>query len=263
MVTLPMLTMQLQDLGAAYDTRTIISGVSTPPLRGGELVAVLGPNAAGKSTLFKRIAGLVHGPGQVRLEGTRQGQAGICYMPQDSAASPALTVHDALLLARMQGRGLQVGDADLALAERVLAELDITDLAFRPLGELSGGQRQLASIAQVLVRGPEVLLMDEPTSALDLQRQLQVLAVLRRLARRDGLLVLVAMHDLNQALRHADQAMVVAGGRLQACGPVGQVINAGLLREVYRVHARIEHCSRALPLVLVDGPVEGPVEETG
>ena len=260
MVTLPTLTMQLQDLGAAYGDRTIISGVSTPPLRGGELVAVLGPNAAGKSTLFRRIAGLVDGPGQVRLEGTRQGRAGISYMPQDGSSSPALSVHDALLLARMQGRSLRVGDADLALADSALAELQITDLAFQRLGELSGGQRQLAAIAQVLVRQPEVLLMDEPTSALDLQRQLQVLGMLRRLARRDGLLVLVAIHDLNQALRHADQALVVAGGRLQACGPVEEVITAGLLREVYRVDARIERCSRAQPLVLVDGPVEEAVK---
>jgi iron complex transport system ATP-binding protein len=182
--------------------------------------------------------------------------AGIGHMPQDSGTSPALSVHESVLLARMQGRGLQVGDADLAQVERVLAELGLGDLAFRHLGELSGGQRQLAAMAQTLVREPEVLLMDEPTSALDLQRQLQVLGVLRRLARRDGLLVLVALHDLNQALRHADQALVLAGGRLQACGPVDQVISAGLLREVYRVNARIERCSQARPVVLVDGPVE-------
>ena len=248
-----MVTLTLDGVGAGYAARTILSGVSVPALRGGELVAVLGPNAAGKSTLFRRIAGLVPGPGLVRLQGTRRGAAGICYMPQDSAASPALTVHESVLLARMQGRRLRVGDAELALVERLLAELDLQDIAFRALGELSGGQRQLAAIAQTLARDPEVLLLDEPTSALDLQRQLQVLDCLQRLARRDGLLVLVAMHDLNQALRHADQAIVIAGGTLQACGPVRQVINAGLLRSVWRVDARIERCSRGLPQVVVDG----------
>jgi iron complex transport system ATP-binding protein len=248
-----MVTLTLDGLGAGHGTRTILSGVSVPALRGGELVAVLGPNAAGKSTLFRRIAGLVHGPGQVRLQGARRGAEGICYMPQDSAASPALTVHESVLLARMQGRGFGVGDAELALVERLLAELDLLDIAFRALGELSGGQRQLAAIAQTLARDPEVLLLDEPTSALDLQRQMQVLGCLQRLARRDGLLVLVAMHDLNQALRHADQAIVIAGGTLQASGPVRQVISAGLLRSIWRVEARIESCSRGLPQVVVDG----------
>ena len=248
-----MVTLTLSGLGAGYGGRTIFSDVSTPALRGGELVAVLGPNAAGKSTLFRRIAGLLDGAGQVRLEGGRRGSAGICYMPQDSAASPALTVHESVLLARMQGRGFGVGDAELALVERVLAELDLLGVAFRRLGELSGGQRQLAAIAQTLAREPEVLLLDEPTSALDLQRQMQVLGCLQRLARRDGLLVLVAMHDLNQALRHADQAIVIAGGTLQASGPVRQVISAGLLRSIWRVEARIESCSRGLPQVVVDG----------
>jgi iron complex transport system ATP-binding protein len=248
-----MVTLTLDGLGAGYGPRTILSGVSVPALRGGELVAVLGPNAAGKSTLFRRIAGLVHGPGQVRLQGARRGAEGICYMPQDSAASPALTVHESVLLARMQGRGFGVGDAELALVERLLAELDLRDIAFRALGELSGGQRQLAAIAQTLARDPEVLLLDEPTSALDLQRQMQVLGCLQRLARRDGLLVLVAMHDLNQALRHADQAIVIAGGTLQASGPVRQVISASLLRSIWRVEARIESCSRGLPQVVVDG----------
>jgi iron complex transport system ATP-binding protein len=250
-----MVTLTLDGLGAGYGTRTILSGVSTPALRGGELVAVLGPNAAGKSTLFRRIAGLVAGAGEVRLQGSRRGAQGICYMPQDSAASPALTVHESLLLARMQGRGLRVGDAELALVERLLAELDLLDIAFRRLGELSGGQRQLAAIAQTLAREPEVLLLDEPTSALDLQRQMQVLGCLQRLARRDGLLVLVAMHDINQALRHADQAIVIADGTLQASGPVRQVISAKLLRRVWRVDARIECCSRGLPQVVVDAAV--------
>jgi iron complex transport system ATP-binding protein len=250
-----MVTLTLDGLGAGYGTRTILSGVSTPALRGGELVAVLGPNAAGKSTLFRRIAGLVAGAGEVRLQGSRRGAQGICYMPQDSAASPALTVHESLLLARMQGRGLRVGDAELALVERLLAELDLLDIAFRRLGELSGGQRQLAAIAQTLAREPEVLLLDEPTSALDLQRQMQALGCLQRLARRDGLLVLVAMHDLNQALRHADQAIVIADGTLQASGPVRQVITAGLLRRVWRVDARIECCSRGLAQVVVDAAV--------
>lgn len=249
-----MLSLQMQDLGASYGAKQALSGVCSPPLKGGELVAVIGPNAAGKSTLFKRMAGLLSGPGQLRLEGSRRGQQAIIYLPQDNSASPALTVYESILLACKQGSGRwQVSAEELALIDETLASLGIAELAFRQLGELSGGQRQLASIAQTLVRKPEVLLLDEPTSALDLHRQLQVLALLRDLARQRGLLIFIAIHDLNQALRFTDQTLVLAQGRHCACGPSKAVICASMLREIYQLSARVEPCSQGSLQVIVDG----------
>ncbi|MFG6455784.1 ABC transporter ATP-binding protein [Roseateles sp. BYS96W] len=251
-----MVTLQLQDVGAGYGRTLTVAGITTPALTGGEVVAVIGPNAAGKSTLFKRMAGLLKGPGELMLEGLRQGAAGIVYMPQDTSASPVLTVYESVLLARKQHGGWAVLPEDLALIDDTLASLGIRDIAFRQLGELSGGQRQLASIAQALVRDPDVLLMDEPTSALDLHRQLQVLAFTRELARQRGLLVFIAIHDLNQALRFSDKTLVLANGRLCASGPSSTVISAGMLREIYQVNARVEPCSHGIPQVIVDGMAE-------
>lgn len=248
-----MVTLQLQNLGAGYGRTLTVAGVTTPVLTGGEVVAVIGPNAAGKSTLFKRIAGLLKGPGGLTLEGSRKGEAGIVYMPQDTSASPVLTVYESVLLARKQhGGGWAVQPKDLVFIDETLASLGIRDIAFRQLGELSGGQRQLASVAQTLVREPEVLLMDEPTSALDLHRQLQVLAFTRELARRRGLLVFIAIHDLNQALRFSDKTLVLANGRLCASGPSSTVISAEMLHEVYQVNARVERCSHGTLQVIVD-----------
>lgn len=254
-----MVSLQLKDVGAGYGRTLTVSGVTTPVLTGGEVVAVVGPNAAGKSTLFKRIAGLLKGPGELRLEGSRKGETGIVYMPQDTSASPALTVYESVLLARKQhGGGWAVRPEDLALIDETLASLGIRDIAFRQLGELSGGQRQLASIAQTLVRDPEVLLMDEPTSALDLHRQLQVLVFTRELARRRGLLVFIAIHDLNQALRFSDKTLVLANGCLCASGASSTVISTEMLSEIYQVNARVEPCSRGTLQVIVDGMVEEP-----
>lgn len=248
-----MVTLQLRDVGALHGRTLTISGINTPRLSGGEVVAVIGPNAAGKSTLFKRIAGLLKGPGEVVLQGSRKGEAGIAYMPQDTTASPALTVYESVLLARkQQGAGWNVSHEDLTLIDETLDSLGIRDIAFRQLGELSGGQRQLASIAQTLVREPEILLMDEPTSALDLHRQMQVLAFTRELARRRGLLVFIAIHDLNQALRFSDQTLVLVGGKQHGCGACEQIITGDMLRRVYGVDARIERCSKGTPLVVVD-----------
>lgn len=251
-----MVSLQLKDLGARYGQRTIIRGVSTAAFVGGQVVAVVGPNAAGKSTLFKRMAGLLDGPGEVLLHGSQKGAQAISYMPQGLNASARLTVYESVLLARKQlTPGWVVQDDELKLVDEMLSALGITGLAFRNLGELSGGQQQLVSIAQTLVREPDVLLMDEPTSALDMHRQVQVLDFMRALARKREVIVFIALHDLNQALRFADQVLVIADGTAQGSGPSHAVINEAMLREVYQVQARIERRSRGQAHILIDGVV--------
>lgn len=248
-----MVSLQLDDVGACYGPRTIIRGVSTARFVGGQVVAVVGPNAAGKSTLFKRIAGLIDGPGEVNLQGSAKGVQAISYMPQGLNASARLTVYESVLLARKQlAPGWTVHDDELRLVDEMLDALGIRDLSFRNLGELSGGQQQLVSIAQTLVREPEVLLMDEPTSALDMHRQVQVLNFMRALARQRQVIVFIALHDLNQALRFADQVLVIADGTAQGSGPSHEVINEAMLRAVYKVEARIERCSRGQHHILID-----------
>ena len=129
----------------------------------------------------------------------------------------------------------------------------IEDLAFRGLDALSGGQRQLVSLGQALVRKPEVLLMDEPTSALDLHRQIDVLEFVVDLASRTGMIVLIALHDLNHALRYCTNTIVIANGEMTSSGATADVITSKMLRDIYRVDARIETCSRGRPVVVVDG----------
>ncbi len=247
-----MVALRLEDVGATYGRRTVLSGISTGLLRGGRLTAVIGPNAAGKSTLFKRIAGLAGGPGVVHLSDTANGPQTICYMPQDTGANAVLTVYESVLLSAKQGSGWKVKEEELAEIDRVLSAMKIDDLAFRGLGELSGGQRQLVSIAQALVRKPEVLLMDEPTSALDLFRQIEVLGFMKRLSATSGMAVLIALHDLNHALRYCDDTIVINGGSVAASGPTQEVITADMLKSVYRVDARVEICSLGRPMVIVD-----------
>jgi len=247
-----MVTLRLDGIGAGYGSNRILSDISTPTFEAGEVVAVIGPNAAGKSTLFKRIAGLLPGAGTVMLHGETSAQA-ICYMPQDSSCSSALSVFEAVMLARKQGGSLRVSERDLEIVDETLDVLGITAISARSVGDLSGGQRQLVGIAQALVRAPEILLMDEPTSALDLHRQIEVLSLVRHLAKERRMIILIALHDLNQVLRFSDKAMVIAEGGLHACGAVEEIITSRLLQEVYRVEARIESCSRGQCQVIVDG----------
>lgn len=249
-----MVTLKLDGVSARYGRRTIVEEITTPRFEGGQVVALLGPNAAGKSTLFRRILGLVAGEGAVSIEAT-QAERPVAYMPQDTGAKAVLSVYESVLLARMQGRSLKVEPEDLEQVDRALAELDIAALGERDIGDLSGGQRQLVSAAQALVQEPEILMLDEPTSALDLNRQINLLTVLRRLADQRGMLILVALHDLGHALRFTDCAMVLDHGRLIACGATQEVITPELLRQVYRVEARIESCSRGRPQLIVEEAV--------
>ncbi|MFT4181146.1 MAG: ABC transporter ATP-binding protein [Rhizobium sp.] len=250
-----MVALALDTIGASYGKAKVLSDVTMGDLAAGSVTAIIGPNAAGKSTLFKRIAGLIKGTGLVELSDTARGPRAICYMPQDTGANAVLTVYESVLLSAKQGSGWRVADDELAEIDAILKALRIENLAFRGLGELSGGQRQLVSLAQALIRRPEVLLMDEPTSALDLHRQIEVLSFIADLAKRDGMIVLIALHDLNHALRYCENTIVIANGRMAASGDTPSVITTQMLRDIYRIDARVETCSRGSPMVIVDGAI--------
>ena len=128
----------------------------------------------------------------------------------------------------------------------ILHTLRIQALADRELAALSGGQRQLVSIAQALIRQPRILLLDEPTSALDLKRQFDVLTLIRELSRQRRFCALIAIHDINHALRFADQVVVLHDGAVQAYGPPRDAVTPSLLARVYGVGARVEACSQAI-----------------
>lgn len=247
-----MVTLELDRVEARYGRKVIYTDATTPVLQGGVLTALVGPNAAGKSTLFRRIAGQLAGRGVVRLTGAGSGE--LRYMPQDTAMTAALSVYEAVILALKQGRGgWRLSPAELAAVDQVLARLRIGSLADQQLAELSGGQRQLVSIAQTLVSRPKVLLLDEPTSALDLNRQYEVVETLRLYVAETGAVALLALHDLNQVMRACTTTIAVADGKVIAVGPTLEVLRPALIRQLYGVEARVETCSRGCPMMIVDG----------
>ncbi|MNT22913.1 Iron(3+)-hydroxamate import ATP-binding protein FhuC [compost metagenome] len=175
------------------------------------------------------------------------------YMPQALPKGVHMTVFESVLVAARSGRDGQPGHALMQDAMSVIADLGIAPLASRHLDELSGGQKQLASLAQALVRRRRLLLLDEPLSALDLNYQFHVMDVLRRQTRQHRLITLVVLHDLNIALRHTDHALLLHAGAIEAEGLPADVVTPDALRRVYGVKARVEHCPQGQAQVHVDG----------
>ena len=257
--------LKVSGVSVAFDHRVILENLEFGPLYAGTVTALLGSNAAGKSTLLRRVAGELGGAGTVEVAGQPVESWPVyhrnrpAHVPQDISMRSSLRVFEAVLLAGKQGSGWSVDDEEMDAVTRVLLTLGIEALADRELSALSGGQRQLVSIAQALVREPRVLLLDEPTSALDLQNQFEVLELLRRLARERAMCVVLAVHDVNHALRFTDQVVVLHQGRVEAAGPPLQVLTPTLLEKVYGVRTRMEHCSQGEPFLVVERSVRAGI----
>jgi len=233
--------LKLDTVSARLGRTQVLNGITTR-LAPGETVALIGPNGAGKSTLLKAMAGLLQSSGTLCLHG-RPLQAGprreLAYMPQDTGIGVALSVFEVVLMGRLDQLGLRVDPALRREAEEVLARFGLASLAHRPVGKLSGGQRQLVFLAQTLFRAPEVMLLDEPTAALDLRHQLMVLERVRSEVAERRAIAVVAVHDLTLAARFADRILCLADGRMVADGTPAEVLSDALLREVYGVEADI------------------------
>ncbi|KJV10224.1 hypothetical protein VZ95_06395 [Elstera litoralis] len=236
-------SLTVETISVAYGPRRILDDVSIAPCAPGASIALIGPNAAGKSTLLKAIAGLVPVQrGSIRLGDTRltamksEARARLVrFVPQAYATSARLTVFEILLVARMCGVGGRPTREDLAAVGKALARCALEHLSDRCVAELSGGQQQLVALAQALTRPAPVLLLDEPTSALDIRNQLEAFAILKRVAAEDGAIVIAAVHDLNLAARHADRVLLLGAGRLIADGPPDALLVSDACAQVYGV----------------------------
>jgi iron complex transport system ATP-binding protein len=221
----------------------------------GEALVVVGPNAAGKSTLVRALAGLLEpAAGEVRLGGRsleswpRDARARVLALVTSEDEGPdALRVAERVALGRYPHRGpfQPLGATDQAAVARALEQTGITPLAERRLGTLSAGERQLATLARGLAQEPRVLLLDEPAAHLDIGHQLQLFRTLDEV-RRGGVGVLAVIHDLARAAQWADRMLLVAGGRIAAEGAPGAVLASEAASLAFGVRIR-GHAIPSLP----------------
>jgi len=217
----------------------------------GRLVSIIGPNGAGKSTLLRLMAGLLEpSSGSVTVDGAplhslspRERARLVGYVPPShtpvfpyraldfvvSGAAPELGIFDAPTRRHVER------------ARRLLETLGLAEKAEAPYTELSSGQLRLLLVARALMSEPRYLLLDEPTAHLDVKWQVEVLRLVRRLASQ-GVGVAAVLHDPVQAYYFSDEIVALAGGRVAARGPPGEVVREDVIRRLYGADVRVVDC---------------------
>jgi iron complex transport system ATP-binding protein len=225
----------------------------------GELVAILGPNASGKSTLLKLISGaLLPLSGRIFLNGFETHGLPV----KTRAQRIALVQQESRLLFPsrawefvMQGRhpyggGLRFeSEADILIANNALAQVGATELADRWMDKISGGEKQRVILARALAQQPLLLLLDEPTLHLDIGAQVDLLESLRRLAAQNRYTVVVVTHELNLAGEYADQVVLLQRGKCLRVGPPATVLQREILEQVFQAPLSVEMTASGRPRV--------------
>ena len=236
--------LNVQGIRFYYPGRPVLEEASFT-VEKGEILAILGTNGTGKTTLLKCInriltpaAGTVWlGDAPVHALSRNALAQKMGYVEQQRSGSRA-TVFNTVLLGRKPYIRWDVTQHDMAIAGQALETLGLADYALRHLDELSGGELQKVIIARALAQQPDILLMDEPTSSLDLRNQLEVLALIRQISRERGIAAVVAMHDLNLALRFADRFILLKDKTIYAAGGA-EVMTPENIEAVYAVPVTI------------------------
>jgi iron complex transport system ATP-binding protein len=227
----------------------------------GEIVAILGPNASGKSTLLQLIAGaLAPLSGRILLDGFVTHS----LTPKTRAQRIAVVQQESRLLfpARawefvLQGRHAHrralrfESEDDVIIAKNALAQVGAADLSDRWMDQISGGEKQRVILARALAQQPLLLLLDEPTLHLDIAAQVDLLHSLRRLAAENRYTVVVVTHELNLAAEYADQVVLMQRGRCLRVGSPATIYQRELLEQVFQTPLAVELGSSGRPHVTV------------
>ncbi|MDG5798841.1 ABC transporter ATP-binding protein [Marinilabiliaceae bacterium ANBcel2] len=230
--------LEYKNISFAYHKEMVlknVSGIINP----GDFHAIIGPNGCGKSTLIKCLNNILHpNKGEVLLNGTpiksfkkKDLAQTIAYVAQSSSNILPVKVFDTVMLGRVPYTEWFPGKKDKKIVDMVIDELQLNKMVNRNLNELSGGEKQRVHIARALAQEPGILLLDEPTSNLDLKYQIEVMELLKKITTK-GISVILAIHDLNLAIRYASHFTLIKNGTITGQGK-SDVLTQNRLEELY------------------------------
>jgi iron complex transport system ATP-binding protein len=226
----------IKNCGAIKDCTDVICNI-TFKMEKGESLCILGPNGSGKSTLLKSIARIIDYRGSVLMNGEdirgvsrKELAKKIALLTQSTQVFFPYTVYETVSM----GRYAYSQD----FLKNLSAELDIWDNKDCMIDELSGGELQRVFLARTLAQNPDLILLDEPSNHLDLKHQIELLKFLKAWVKENDKTLISVFHDLNLARLFGDTAVVLNNGTLAASGKIDDVLNSGILSDVYGVDIR-------------------------
>ena len=249
----------VEDFSCGYRKEIVLKDISFE-VKTGEFVGLIGPNGSGKTTFIRAISGLLPPrKGFILLDEKAVGGMGrkelatkVAVVTQSQEATPPFSVEEFVLLGRVPHWGrfqLLETKRDVQMAEKVMALTGISRLRGRGMGELSGGERQLANLARALAQEPDLLLLDEPTAHLDIGHQVQIMHLLKKL-NEEGLTIVAVLHDLNLASLYCKRLVLLDKGRLRKVGQPQEVLTEKIINEVYETSIIVKKApGTSLPLV--------------
>ncbi|WP_168120997.1 ABC transporter ATP-binding protein [Paenibacillus sp. HB172176] len=237
-----------ESLTIAYGDKIIVNGMDLR-IPSGEITALVGANGSGKSTILKTMARIVKpSRGAVFLDGksihkmaTKEVAKQLAILPQNPVSPEGLTVSELVSYGRFPHQS-GLGSLQAQDKEMIAWAIDVTgmtELADRPIEQMSGGQRQRAWIAMALAQGTDILFLDEPTTFLDMAHQLEVLNLLERLHRDEKRTIVMVVHDLNHATQFAHHIVAIKSGNVLYEGSAEEVVTSEMLRDVFAIEADV------------------------
>ena len=249
--------LSVSNLGFSWGDNQVLKDINFK-VNANELIAVLGVNGAGKSTLIKCINGILKPDvGEISVLGEDVAGLGLIdvakkmsYVPQNVQTNFPMEVFDVVLLGRRPHISWSVNKDDRDKVSTTLRMLSLEDFAFRRFDKLSGGEKQRVVIAKAIAQDPNLFLFDEPTSDLDLWHQIEVMEEIKRLTSDTNIFksAIVAIHDINMAIRYADKIMLLHHGNIEDFGDPEKVVTKENIEKVFGVSCDIFPASKDSPM---------------
>jgi len=251
----------IKQVSFSYGENLVLHNINLS-VQEGEVVSLLGPNGSGKTTLIKLVSGVLRpATGDIHLNGStlggmkrRQVAQRVAVVPQQFSMPFAFTLREVVLLGRTPFHSIFSDECerDHTVVQQAMEHVGITFLKERFFNELSGGERQKAILAMALAQEPRILLLDEPTAHLDISHQVEILNLVRRLNREQGVTVIGVMHDLNMAALYFERLILLKEGSIFADGTPEEVLTAETIEEVFSASVQVtRHPSTNKPHVVV------------